>query len=134
MPTGRIVDIVKSDGYGFIIAQDGTRVFFHQRWMGNAKFRDLKLGEEVIFKIESGPRGRRAHKLDLLADVPPEERNKYNSIDIVTERRNRESASEIPWLENGASRNGKRKKNSRSPNGNRNGRSRLGNILSIFKD
>ncbi len=63
MIQGTIVEIVKENGYGFIEAEDGRKIFFHQRWMKRLKFSELRVGLEVIFDISDGPRGPRAHNL-----------------------------------------------------------------------
>lgn len=70
MCLGKIVEIVKSKGYGFIETADGERVFFHQRWLKKLKFRDLEVGIEVAFTINMGPRGARAHNMCRPEDRP----------------------------------------------------------------
>jgi len=62
---GTIISINRSRGYGFIRIEDGSEIFFHQRWLKKVKFRDLSEGSEVIFSINKGPRGPRAYDLDL---------------------------------------------------------------------
>jgi len=63
MTQGTIVEIVREKGYGFIEAENGRKIFFHQRWLKHVKFRDLRVGQAVIFDINEGPRGCRAHNL-----------------------------------------------------------------------
>ena len=63
MTQGTIVEIVREKGYGFVEAEDGQKVFFHQRWLKHIKFRELRVGLEVVFDVNDGPRGQRAHNL-----------------------------------------------------------------------
>lgn len=63
MTEGIIVEIVRSHGYGFIIDDDGQKVFFHQRWLKSVKFRELQVGQKVAFKLIASHRGLRAQNL-----------------------------------------------------------------------
>lgn len=63
MDRGKIKLIEKSQGYGFVETDAGVKVFFHQRWLRKVRFKDLKIGDEVVFSINEGPRGPRAFKL-----------------------------------------------------------------------
>lgn len=63
MIKGKIVVIERSKGYGFIEADDGSEIFFHQRWLRKIKFRELNIGDEVVFAVHTGPRGLRAYNL-----------------------------------------------------------------------
>ena len=60
MATGVVVRIEKSDGFGFIQTRDGREIFFHQRWLKDVKFRDIKVGSIMEFDIDQGKRGLRA--------------------------------------------------------------------------
>jgi len=66
--TGIIREIERASGYGFIEAEDGRMVFFHQRWLKKIRFRDLNIGDEMAFLINDGPRGPRAFNLRLASD------------------------------------------------------------------
>jgi CspA family cold shock protein len=70
MSTGKIVEIERSKGYGFIEGANGERIFFHQRWLKKIRFRDLKPGDEVAFLINQGPRGPRAFNMIYPEDIP----------------------------------------------------------------
>jgi len=70
MCKGKIVEIERSKGYGFIESDNGERIFFHQRWLKRIRFRDLKVGDEVAFTINQGPRGPRASNLIYPEDIP----------------------------------------------------------------
>jgi cold shock CspA family protein len=63
MARGKITFIERPKGYGFIETEVGLKVFFHQRWLKKIKFRDLQIGDEVVFSINRGPRGPRAYNL-----------------------------------------------------------------------
>lgn len=65
---GIIKSIKRSEGYGFVETEEGERVFFHQRWLKKAKFRDLHEGDKVVFAVNQGPRGLRANHLSLAGD------------------------------------------------------------------
>lgn len=63
MTRGTIVELIRESGYGFIESENGQKIFFHQRWLKHVKFRELRVGQPVIFDINKGPRGSRAHNL-----------------------------------------------------------------------
>jgi len=65
MARGKITFIERPKGYGFIETDVGLKVFFHQRWLKKIRFRDLNIGDEVVFAINRGPRGPRAYNLSL---------------------------------------------------------------------
>jgi len=60
MATGTVVRLVKESGYGFIQADDGTEVFFHQRWLRYVRFRDIEVGSKMVFEVQKGHRGQKA--------------------------------------------------------------------------
>lgn len=68
MATGVVVRIEKSDGFGFIQTRDGREIFFHQRWLKDIKFRDIKVGSILEFEIDKGQRGLRAKKVRFSGD------------------------------------------------------------------
>ncbi len=70
MQKGKVVEINRSMGYGFILTEDGQRIFFHQRWLRQLRFKDLDIGTELVFVINQGPRGPRAHNIMRPSDVP----------------------------------------------------------------
>ncbi len=69
MQKGKIKSIDRPKGFGFIETDEGAKVFFHQRWLRKVKFKDLNLGDEVVFEINPGPRGPRAFNLELASDM-----------------------------------------------------------------
>ncbi|SYZ72569.1 Cold shock protein CspB (modular protein) [Candidatus Zixiibacteriota bacterium] len=66
---GKVIEIDRPRGFGFIKTDSGEKIFFHQRWLRKIRFRELQIGDEVIFTINQGPRGPRAHNLRLAADA-----------------------------------------------------------------
>lgn len=60
MAKGVVVRVERMHGFGFIQTQDGTEVFFHQRWLRTIKFRDVKVGSIIEFDLERGYRGPKA--------------------------------------------------------------------------
>jgi len=95
MATGKVAEIVLDSGYGFVDSPTHGRVFFHQRWMQSAKFRELKVGDEVIFNLDMGPRGVRARNLDILSAVDSTQRMAYEAADLAfTNRKQRPTGAE----------------------------------------
>ena len=82
MHKGKIKSIDRENGFGFIEGEDGQKVFFHQRWLRKTKFRDLKLGDEVVFDIDQGPRGPRAFHL-MLASEAVKEQTRVRPVDML---------------------------------------------------
>ncbi len=70
MTKGKVVEIVKSKGYGFIETDIGERIFFHQRWLKKIRFKELDIGSEVAFSVNEGPRGSRAYNIIFSSDLP----------------------------------------------------------------
>lgn len=70
MYKGKIVEINRPKGYGFIETGEGTRVFFHQRWLKKIKFSDLNIDTEIAFSVNQGPRGPRAFNILFSTDIP----------------------------------------------------------------
>ncbi len=66
---GKVIEIDRPRGFGFIETDEGAKIFFHQRWLRKIRFRDLNIGDEVVFAVNHGPRGLRAHNLQLAADI-----------------------------------------------------------------
>lgn len=62
------------DGYGFIAGNDGVDYFLHWTAMveHGPTFRDLKVGNRVLFQIHNAPKGPRAIEVSVAA--PPQEK------------------------------------------------------------
>lgn len=52
-------------GFGFI-AGGGQEIFFHQSALENARYEDLREGDNVEFTEGQGPKGPRAENVTLL--------------------------------------------------------------------
>ena len=68
MSRGVVVRLERNHGYGFIEMEDGTEVFFHQRWLKLIRFRDIKIGSILEFDLERGYRGPKAFNLHFAED------------------------------------------------------------------
>ena len=61
MTTGTIKKVISDRGFGFIAADDEKEYFFHRGGlMPSLDFDRLSGGEQVVFEIESNPKGPRA--------------------------------------------------------------------------
>jgi len=65
MATGTIKKLVRDRGFGFILGQDGTEVFFHRSAIQGQGFDALAEGQSVEFEIERGDKGPRAVNLKV---------------------------------------------------------------------
>jgi ribosomal subunit interface protein len=59
-PQGRVADLLWDDGYGFIEAADGHRVYFHRNAVVNGGFDELDVGMPVEFVESTGDEGPQA--------------------------------------------------------------------------
>lgn len=57
---GRVRDIFRGEGYGFIETEDGREVYFHENDVREGDFTQLKKGAPVLFAEESGEEGPQA--------------------------------------------------------------------------
>lgn len=73
MAKGVVVRIERDHGYGFIQMEDGSEVFFHQRWLRGIKFRGIRIGTILEFELERGYRGLKAISISLATDDEDEE-------------------------------------------------------------
>ena len=60
MQTGKIKKLVRDRGFGFISAEDGREIFFHQSSLVDIEFDALNEEQEVEFEVEKSPKGPRA--------------------------------------------------------------------------
>ena len=68
MVSGTVEKLEKGSGFGFIKTEDGTEVFFHQRWLRYIRFRDIKIGSKLVFDIQKGHRGFKALNIRFAPD------------------------------------------------------------------
>ncbi len=59
-PHGRVSQIFREDGYGFITTPDGYEVYFHRNSVVEEGFESLAVGDEVRFSEEPGEKGPQA--------------------------------------------------------------------------
>lgn len=59
-PHGEVDDLFKEDGYGFIAAADGRRIYFHRNSVVDVDFEDLEVGDVVEFVARQGDEGPQA--------------------------------------------------------------------------
>jgi len=64
--TGRILQVVRGQGHGFIRTDDGEKLFFHRGDVADKAFNDLEVGDvvkgEAIADGVSGPRAVNVRK------------------------------------------------------------------------
>ena len=60
MATGTVKRLVRERGFGFILGQDGTELFFHRSAIQGQGFDALTEGQAVEFDVERGDKGPRA--------------------------------------------------------------------------
>ena len=63
---GKIKKIIQGRHFGFIQAEDGQEVFFHQSALEEIDFLALNEGDSVEFDVEEGPKGPRAVKVNIV--------------------------------------------------------------------
>ncbi len=68
MATGTIKRLVRERGFGFILSQDGTEIFFHRSALTGEGFDSLTEGQAVQFDVENGAKGARAANMKV---APP---------------------------------------------------------------
>lgn len=66
MASGKIKKIIRDRGFGFINAEDGREIFFHQSGIISGSFDTLTEGAEVEFEVEKSPKGPRAINIKAL--------------------------------------------------------------------
>jgi CspA family cold shock protein len=65
MATGTIKRLVRERGFGFILGQDGTELFFHRSALREQNFEALSEGQAVEFDVERGDKGPRAVNMKM---------------------------------------------------------------------
>ena len=66
-PQGVIAKIFHDRGYGFIEAEDGHEVYFHQNSVLDGRFERLQIGQKVRFAEEDGDKGPQASTVHVAA-------------------------------------------------------------------
>ena len=65
MAQGTIKKLVSDKGFGFI-ESNGEELFFHSSALQDARFEDLREGQQVEFSVGQGPKGPRAEDVAVL--------------------------------------------------------------------
>ncbi|MCH7761730.1 cold shock domain-containing protein [candidate division TA06 bacterium] len=67
MTKGTIKTLIRHRGFGFINAEDGREIFFHQSGLVKGDFDSLNEGDKVEFEVEKGDKGPRAINISVSA-------------------------------------------------------------------
>ena len=65
---GKVSRFLAEEDAGFIAAEDGRECYFQARSVTDFPFRDLKVGDDVTFRIEQGDKGPQATSVHLRGD------------------------------------------------------------------
>ena len=57
---GRVLRLFAAEGYGFLEAEDGREIYFHEHSVARGRFGQLKIGDFVSFAEEDGDKGPQA--------------------------------------------------------------------------
>lgn len=69
---GVISEIIRDEGYGFIIPEDGgEKVYFHRNAVHELEFEQLEDGMEITFNIEEGEKGPQANAVKPVPVTEP---------------------------------------------------------------
>jgi cold shock CspA family protein len=63
---GRVSNVFRDGGYGFIQAADGHEIYFHANSVLDEKFNELNVGAEVAFAEELGDKGPQASTVRIV--------------------------------------------------------------------
>ena len=53
---GRVTHLSKKQGYGFILGEDGCRVYFEKKALSGLNMHKLFIGSSVEYRVRYGPR------------------------------------------------------------------------------
>jgi cold shock CspA family protein len=67
LPLARVSRLFPEKGFGFLTADDGREIYFHEASVLNRAFRRLKVGTLVSFVEERGEKGLQASTIKLVA-------------------------------------------------------------------
>jgi cold shock protein len=67
---GKVKRVMREKGFGFITAEDGREIFFHQSGVEGTSFEALRAGQRVSFDVEQGQKGARAVHVQV-AEMSP---------------------------------------------------------------
>lgn len=55
---GNITRLVKKQGYGFILGEDGCEVYFEQKALKDVDMHGMSVGQQVEYRIQYGARAQ----------------------------------------------------------------------------
>lgn len=65
-PRGRIAQLFSGEGYGFLEAEDGRSIYFHENSVVDGRFGDLDVGSDVRFVERRGREGPQASTVAIV--------------------------------------------------------------------
>jgi len=66
LPHARVIQLLPTEGYGFLETPDGREVYFHRKSVLSDAFDQLEVGTEVTFVEEEGKKGPQASTVKLV--------------------------------------------------------------------
>jgi CspA family cold shock protein len=63
MAKGKVKRLMRERGFGFIAAEDGREIFFHQSELQNTSFNALKEEDQLEFDVAKGDKGPKAENI-----------------------------------------------------------------------
>ena len=63
MAKGKVKRLLRERGFGFIAAEDGREIFFHQSELQNISFSALQEEDQVEFDVVKGDKGPKAENV-----------------------------------------------------------------------
>ncbi len=63
MAKGTVKRVMRERGFGFISAEDGREIFFHQSELQNTSFDALQEGDQLEFDVVKGDKGPKAENI-----------------------------------------------------------------------
>lgn len=70
-PLGRIVELERAKGFGFIRTSDGREIYFHRNSVLDDGFEKLEVGTPVFFAEEEGDKGPQASTVRIAKRIKP---------------------------------------------------------------
>lgn len=91
--TGKVKWFNNAKGYGFILPDDGgDDLFAHYSSIEMDGYKTLKAGQEVVFEILAGPKGKHATHIQAGAEAPDEESS--SAVDVHVDEFNLNGAEQ----------------------------------------
>jgi CspA family cold shock protein len=67
MAKGKVKRLMRERGFGFIAAEDGREIFFHQSELQNTSFNALQEGDQLEFDVAKGDKGPKAENIKKIS-------------------------------------------------------------------